>query len=394
MRIAIAHPSLRLGGSEAAVLWAIEALRHEHDVTLATCGPVDIAGLNESYATRLAPGDFHVRRHPLSFLLGRATRLAALRGAIHARLCRALAVDFDLPISGYNVVDFGVPGIHLIADFSWDEALRRACTPPAPGWAGLAYRDNLLRRGYLACARMLRQPSGRDPFARDNLFLANSEWTAALMKRRHGVEASVLYPPVAGDFPEVPFPAKENGFVYIGRISPEKRIEEIITMLLHVRSRGHDIHLHIAGAIGRDPYGRRVSRLCSEQGRWVTARGPCRGEMKRELLSAHRFGINACPREGFGISVAELVKAGSIVFVPSEGGQAEIVAHSLLTFTGLDDAAAKIDAVLRRTELQQELCRHLAERGKAFSVQSFMAGIRDAVSRFLQTRRTGGHPAA
>ncbi len=391
MKIAIAHPSLQRGGSEAAVLWSVEALKHEHDVSIVTCGRVDIPTLNEYYTTRLALGDFHVRRHPLSSLLGRTTRLAALRGALHGRFCRALASQFDLLISGYNIADFGVPGIHLIADFSWDEGVRKACDSPARGWAGLVYRDNPLRRCYLAFACMLRRPSGRDVFARDNLFLANSQWTADLMKRRYGVNASVLYPPVAGDFPEVPFSAKEHGFVYIGRISPEKRIGDIIAILAHVRSRGHRIHLHIAGSVGTDSYGRQVRRLCLEQRSWVSTVGPCSGQRKKELLSTHRFGVNACPREGFGISAAEMVKAGGIMFVPCDGGHAEIVAHPMLTFSGSEDAVEKIDAVLRREELQQDLCRHLAQRGKVFSVVRFTTGIREAVSRFLQDRQVGGH---
>lgn len=393
LKIAIAHPSLQRGGSEAAVLWTLEALKDQHDVSLITCGPVNIPALNGYYGTSLSKGDFRVRRHPLSFLFGSTARLAALRGALHARFCRALAPQFDLLISGYNIADFGVPGIHLIADFSWDEGIRTACTPPAPGWAGLIYRDNLLRRCYLALAQVIRRPSGRDSFAPDNLFLANSQWTAALIRHRYNVNASVLYPPVAGVFPDAPFTAREQGFVYMGRISPEKRIEEIIAILSQVRDQGHDIHLHIAGQIGSDPYGRMIRHLCLAHRGWVAADGPCSGDRKAELLRAHRFGINACPREGFGIAVAELVKAGCIVFVPSEGGQAEIVAHPQLTFSNSQDAVTKIDAVLRRATLQEELRRHLGERGKAFSVSSFTAGIRDAVARFHRQRHAGEHPA-
>ena len=391
MKVAIAHPLLWRGGSEAAVVWSIEAMKHDHDVSVVTCGRVDIPALNKFYGTRLAQGDFHVRRHPLSFLLGSTTRIAALRGALHDRFCRAIASQFDLMISGYNIVDFGVPGIHLIVDFSWDEKVRRASDPSPSGVAGLVYRDNPLRKCYLACARMLQRASGRDPFARDNLFLANSRWTADMMRQRHGVEARVLYPPVADDFAQAPFGARENGFVYIGRISPEKRVEDVIAILSKVRSLGHDVHLHIAGRIGTDPYGRRVRRLCLEHRGWVFAEGQCSGEKKKELLAAHRFGINACPREGFGISVAELVKAGSIVFVPREGGQAEIVAHPMLTFDGLEDAVRKIGTVLCQQELQQELSRHLAKRGMAFSTVNFMDGMRQAVSLFLKEHGTLGH---
>ena len=107
------------------------------------------------------------------------------------------------------------------------------------------------------------------------------------------------------------------------------------------------------------------------------------GEEKTNLLCQHSFGINACRGEAFGISVAEMVKAGCIPFVPNEGGQVEIVNHSALTYNNIEDAVKKIDAVLRQSRLQAELRDHLARQGAKFSVNSFMIGLRETVEEFL-----------
>ena len=125
------------------------------------------------------------------------------------------------------------------------------------------------------------------------------------------------------------------GFVCIGRISPEKRIEQIIQILKQVRVRGHKIHLNIIGGTEETPYGRSIEELSKTERDWITLEGKRFGSDKTKILSQHLFGIHACQGEAFGISVVEMVKAGCITFVPDEGGQTEIVNHSSLTYNSL-----------------------------------------------------------
>ena len=94
----------------------------------------------------------------------------------------------------------------------------------------------------------------------------------------------------------------------------------------------------------------------------------------------------ACQSEAFGISVAEMVKAGCLVFVPGEGGQAEIVSHESLMYSGVEDAVEKINTVLRKPQLQAELRDHLEKQGAKFSTNAFMDGLRAAVERFLSVK--------
>jgi glycosyltransferase involved in cell wall biosynthesis len=115
----------------------------------------------------------------------------------------------------------------------------------------------------------------------------------------------------------------------------------------------------------------------------VFLEGRVAGEAKRELMARHKFGINGCKREAFGIAVAELVKAGCITFVPNGGGQTEIVDHPALTFENGDDAVRKIVAALQGPLLQTELSEHLRKRSQYLSVERFQETVRTLVAELL-----------
>ena len=123
-RVAVVHPRLVPGGgSEACAMWTAQALRGDHEVTLITTGRPDLAALDRSCGTSLDGTGLAVRTVALP--PGTRTRFDALRGFRLARYCRRHAREFEVMISAYNVMDFGVPGIQRIADFSFDDALRR-----------------------------------------------------------------------------------------------------------------------------------------------------------------------------------------------------------------------------------------------------------------------------
>src|SRR5450759_3591255 len=118
LKVAVVHPRLGAGGSEARALWALQALRTEFEMSLITCGPVDLERLNALYGTALAPQDFRHRRVPLPPGIN-GHRFTALQGHILQRYCQRAAAEFDAMISTYNPMSFGVPAIQCIADFSF-----------------------------------------------------------------------------------------------------------------------------------------------------------------------------------------------------------------------------------------------------------------------------------
>ncbi|MCL4488721.1 MAG: glycosyltransferase [Chloroflexi bacterium] len=122
----------------------------------------------------------------------------------------------------------------------------------------------------------------------------------------------VLYPPVPGDFPPVPWNERENGFVCIGPISSEKNYEDIIAILSQVRARGQAIHLHIVGEISgqRDAaiYFQRLRELARANSQWVSFEENVSRSELAQLVTRHRYGIHGRRGEHFGIAVAEMVR--------------------------------------------------------------------------------------
>jgi glycosyltransferase involved in cell wall biosynthesis len=181
----------------------------------------------------------------------------------------------------------------------------------------------------------------------------------------------------------VPWGEKENGFVVLARMAPEKGLEKIVAILDEVRRAGCDVHLHI---LGREDDRRTtgiVRRLCRERAGWAHYEGFVTGERKNEFLARHRYGLSGCRHEAFGIAVAELATAGAIVWVPRGGGQVEIVGREDLVYDDERDAARKIVCVLGGEERQAALTRHLAARTALFSTTRFVEEARAIVRGFL-----------
>jgi glycosyltransferase involved in cell wall biosynthesis len=382
-KIAIVHPQLGWGGSEAVALWALAALKDEYDVSLVTAGNVDIGGINEFYGTDLDPSGFSILQVPLPIGIRKTAKFAALRWRFVQRYCQKIAPNFDLMVSGYNPCVFGVKGIQLVADL---EALPSILL--LNNWKRWWYGKTPLRAAYLKLCDLV-SPTNQEAWT-ENVSLANSAWTAELLRRDYGVEAKVLYPPVSTGSARIPESERGNGFVCVGRIIPEKGIETIIEILEGVRGSGHDVHLHVIGDADHSAYARQLRKRCLEHlSDWVFFDGRLNERSKNALIGKHRFGISGRKDEPFGIAVAEIVEAGGIVFVPDNGGQVEIVDHEDLVYTSVRDAIQKIHQVLENPNAQEMLREHLAKGAQRFSVEGFKKGIRDVVSEFFQSEYAG-----
>jgi glycosyltransferase involved in cell wall biosynthesis len=408
-RVAVVHPRLVPGGgSEACAMWTAQALRGDHDVTLITTGRPDLAALDRSCGTSLDGTGLAVRTVALP--PGTRTRFDALRGFRLARYCRRHAREFEVMISAYNVMDFGVPGIQRIADFSFDDALRRELHEGSGAAGGIIHGASAGRSLYLALARALAGGT-RDGWKR-NRTVANSEWTRRLLEERFGVRSEVIYPPVpartrppahtpagtngssetTGSSATTGLPAatgswdeREDGFVFMGRLVPEKGLDLVVDILSRVREK-RPVHLHVLGREVRPSYTRAIEALRRRHGDWIRLEGPVYGAAKAAFLSGHKYGLSGCRNEAFGLAVAEMVKAGVLVWVPDGGGQTEIVAHPDLVYRDPGEAAGSILGALEDPVRRDGLRRHLESRAAAFSADRFAAGMRDVVRDFLKDK--------
>jgi glycosyltransferase involved in cell wall biosynthesis len=219
--------------------------------------------------------------------------------------------------------------------------------------------------------------------------VSNSVWTRDLLRQRFGVDSEVVYPPVAGEYPDIPWSEREDGFVMIGRLAPEKGFASVVGILAEVRRR-KPVHLHIVGRRERGAYARELEALCRRHGDWIRLEGEMYGPRKAAFLARHKYGISGRRNEAFGIAVADMVKAGCLVWVPDGGGQTEIVDHPALIYSGTGHASALILAALEDPEVEGVLLRHFERRREIFSTGRFIAEIEAVIRDFLKDSHDRG----
>jgi glycosyltransferase involved in cell wall biosynthesis len=383
-RVLLVHADMDpyAAGGAAVPAWTIEALRDAYRISVLTWGTVSVELLNQHYGTSLRRTDLTVHQVPAAVRRWFARRqLLLLRYSYLMRLCRRLAADYDVVIGTNDEMDFGRRGIQYIHyPHFHDPRVNRVVTRPIEPFYLRWYHSPLLLRGYfrlcLAGAGFSMQRM------RTNLTLVNSNWTGQLMREVHGIETTTVYPPVSVDFPRIPWEHREDGFVCVGRLAPEKRIETIIELLSAVRDQGAAVHLHIVGAPGPADYVEHIRRLQAAH-EWVSLELDRPPAAVRQLLASHRYGIHAMRREPFGIAVAELLQAGCLLFVPDDGGVAEIVGRNpSLTYDTAADAVAKIVDTVRNPARQRALLHALETQKPLFSPHRFVEEMRAVVADF------------
>ncbi|MDQ6704874.1 MAG: glycosyltransferase [Acidobacteriota bacterium] len=377
-RVLVVHPYLApAGGSNVVAAWALQALREEFEVGLATLRPVDVDAVNRSFGTSLRKGDFQTFLAPshFQFLLRAIKNPGALLDCqLTVRLAQNLdrRQRFDVLISTHNEVDFGRRGIQYVN-------LPNAYLPrPSDSKRFSHYIPGLHRTFRAFCFAVGRYSGGG---LRRNLFLADSGNIARQIREQYGVDSKILYPPVAGAFPAIPWAERRSGFIAVGRIARSKCWHVAVEILDRLRAQGHVLTLSLIGHREDDAYEADLRRLSETRPWFRLAHNLSREELVREIAS-HRYGIHTMPDEHFGIGPAEILSAGCLPFVHNSGGPAEIVGHPQLTFETVEDAIEKIGRVLGNPEFEAELLKHAAKRRVQFTSDVFCTSLRDIVRRF------------
>ena len=378
--LAVVHPQIRWGGSEAVAFWTIRALKDAYDVTLVTFDYIDLAEVNDFYGLDFQEGDFKILQIPIPYRLRKSSRAWLLKQHVAIRYIKKMRNQFDIIFGTFNEMDFGKPGIQYIHfPVLAEERLRDLGFIDFPDvWY---YKNPLFRKAYHHFCETLSGFSVEG--VRQNLTLVNSQWTGKIVEEIYDIKPLVVYPPVKSDFPSVPWGEREDGFICLGRISPEKRIETIVEVLSKVRETGKNLHLHIIGRADESDYSHRIRRLVGKNRAWVYLEENITREQLVQLLTKHKFGIHGMKNEHFGIAVAEMVQAGMIVFAPNGGGQVEIVGNGELLYDSPKDALRKIKRILENPDIQTALRERLKQRAKRFSEETFMERIREIMGNFV-----------
>jgi glycosyltransferase involved in cell wall biosynthesis len=357
------------GGGAGVAAWMLEALRRDHDVTLLTQRSPRFAAVDRFFGTRLAEGGVAVELAPELRLPG--LPLALWRQHQMFRAARAHHHRFDVVISNENESCIGrrcIQYVHYPWGYLPRPEIEMRWYHRVPGALAL-YRSAAHRLSGFTAELMA-----------ENLTLANSGWTAARLREWYGMrEVVVVPPPVIGAGEPRPWSERQLGFAMLGRIAVEKRIENAIEVLERVREAGQPVTLDLVGTVDRPAYLKRLRALLRDRP-WVTRHERIPRAELSELLRKNRFGIHAMVDEHFGMAVAEMLRAGCVVFAHASGGPREILDDPRLLYEDAVDATGKILAVLGSAELQAELGEHVAARAACYSEERFTSTIRDLVA--------------
>lgn len=180
--------------------------------------------------------------------------------------------------------------------------------------------------------------------ASDKLFLANSQYTAELVKKHLGLNPIVVYPPVDVErlIGSKSYSAKSNLVLTISRFSSEKNLEEIPVVAKRVNA-----DFVIMGSIDEPAVYRRVLELIRENGVENKVKIILNATLKTkiELLQKAKVYFHPMHAEHFGISIIEGMAAGCIPIVQDSGGPKEFVPN-MWRFRDLGDAIQKINEAL------------------------------------------------
>lgn len=357
---------------------AVEALKQDFDVSLLAWEPFDLATINRTFGTKLSAKDFKLLTSPAFLRLFEKINpyFSAFRSGIILRMAKKMRKDFDVLFSLHNEADFGCRGLQYIHDPPYYLSLSSRPSPrlviPNQMWALFKGRQRpwMIVAGY-SHERMMT-----------NVTLVNSHWTQNQLRGIYGIESRVVSPPVAGNFLDVPWENRENGFVCIGRFSPVKELEKVCRIITMVRKQIPDVHLHMVGTSWKRGYVKTLLRQISDSP-WITMHQDVSRRELLHLISTHRYGIHGMVNESFGLAVAEMMKGGCIVFVPRSGGPSEVVgADERTLYDSEGDATSKIIAVLKDPEMQNSIRRFLEGRRDLYSQESFFGQIQEVVRQF------------
>jgi len=354
------HPDLYAGGGaevHAARILRLLQDRFERVTAVHTGGPLDAERIARAWGVRLDP-----ERVNLVALTGAACRLARagrgyalLQYALALRHARRLAPEHDLVVTTFGECTVAAPRVlqaMCIPLFLDDRDSLRHLGVLSPNPVA-----HLLRRAYVRACRRL---AGWNPAeVRRHATTANSKWTAGVVNAAYRMDHARCHYPGAHTAitPDsaryVPFEQRQDGFVIVGRLVPNKRVETAIEIVEGLRRGGHDVHLHVVGKAS-GPYGEALGRRIAQKPHVTLHPDLPRDEMEA-LIAGHRYGLHAYEYEHFGSAPAELQRLGCLVFVHDSGGQREVVRAPEQRYRDVPDAIEKIARVMADPALRGRL---------------------------------------
>lgn len=384
--IAVLHWNIAAGGgAESVCLHVLEALQDDHELTLLTRQRTQLDDLNRYYGTAVSGVDIEVpsiagcefeSTMPLIRQIqgGRLGFLRPLRFTLFNVACRSRYRQADLVFNTYSEMTTSQPSIQYVHYPQYNRSRNRFENIPKT-------------RLYSVLDGTVTALGVSDLQSPRSTVLTNSEWSANLFETVHGVEPTVVYPPIRiEEFSGlIPISEQESGFLVIGRVLGGKGQLQAIETIRRLRERGHDVHLHIIGPPTDPDYVAEIEDAARTSA-FITYEGQLPREELVQMLLRHRYGLHTMPNEHFGMVIAEMLAADTLPFVPDQGGQCEIVDHQEgLLYSDFDAAVEQIDRVLSNPEYERQLRESLPDVESRYGVPRFKKRIRSIVDQKLNS---------
>ena len=150
---------------------------------------------------------------------------------------------------------------------------------------------------------------------------------------------------------------KNNNFVLLGRISPDKRTFDAINFFINFKQKYKNLNIGKLLVIGPSNKNDKIKLnfIKKEYSQSIKILGYLKWKKQNEILKKNKFGIHFCKYEHFGRAILEMQKKELIVFAHKSGGCLEIVNQKFCSFSKIKDLEKKILYVIKNKNIQKKI---------------------------------------
>jgi len=185
-----------------------------------------------------------------------------------------------------------------------------------------------------------------------NITFANSKWSAEKYKSIYKIKKNVFFNYLTFPLKKIPnisfdeFEKRENNFVILGRVTPDKKIHHAIKLFVKICKKFKDLHLKLT-IIGPTPdeiYLNKCKNLSKNNNIFFT--GFVSENEKKNILNSSKYGLHIFYKEHFGIAPCEMQNHNILVFVYKDGGVIEFIDNKNQQFSDYSELIYKISIML------------------------------------------------
>ena len=366
MRIIVVHPRMSVmgGGERVAIHSMKEALRHGHEVYLAT-ESFDVDSFEDFFGVQGLFRNVRLLTYaPFRPIVHRAVLYQRL--VYHQSRLRKIVSrnrSFGLLLNTAEVAN--QPSARLPSV--------EYCYFPE-------YFSHLESNGHSRLWETYYWPAKvfyHDRVSRIDRLLAVSDFTREFVRHRWGREATTLYPPCPIDLYRNLRVPKRDLVVTVGRIAPEKRMG----LFLEVARRAPHVEFVVIGSVAseRTSYYDSLRAAAPTNVSFVVA--PLR--KVSELLGSAKVYLHCALNEHFGITIVEAMAAGCVPVVHDSGGPKEIVSQEVgYRWNSIEEAARQVSTMIEDDALRRERSKAGALRAEQFGPETFESGIGKVIQQY------------